>query len=387
MAENKLMIAAAGAGKTTFLVKEALKLHERVLITTFTDENESVIRQKFVDEHGCVPQHVTILTWFSFLLKHGVKPFQGTTNPILFDMKIIGVELVNEQSGIKYTMKRNGKDIPILYKEEEDFCKAYFTKDHRIYTDKIAKFVIRANEKSDGRVIKRISTIFPYIFIDEVQDLAGYDLEIIKLLYHCDSIIVCVGDPRQTTYHTHWEKKNKKYRKGDIESFVKDCCYKKDKVIIDKDTLCSSHRNNKEICEFSARVYPQYPIPVPCNCPDCHKKDINHQGVFIISFCDVKDYLQQYHPVQLRYSKDTEVDYLYPSINFGISKGKTYDRVLIYPTQDMKDWLKNNNKKLSDETRAKLYVAITRARYSVAFVINPEAIECVSYIPTWNSSQ
>ncbi len=56
-------------------------------------------------------------------------------------------------------------------------------------------------------MIKRISKIFPNIFIDEIQDLAGYDLDILKLLFKSESTILCVGDPRQITYLTHWEKK------------------------------------------------------------------------------------------------------------------------------------------------------------------------------------
>lgn len=44
---NKLIIAAAGSGKTTYLVKEALELKDsRVLITTYTEANEAEIRKK-----------------------------------------------------------------------------------------------------------------------------------------------------------------------------------------------------------------------------------------------------------------------------------------------------------------------------------------------------
>ena len=46
-----------------------------------------------------------------------------------------------------------------------------------------------------------------YIFIDEVQDLAGSDLELIKLLFKTNSNTTLVGDPRQVTYLTHNEKK------------------------------------------------------------------------------------------------------------------------------------------------------------------------------------
>ncbi|HHQ1282364.1 TPA: UvrD-helicase domain-containing protein, partial [Listeria innocua] len=76
--KNTYMMAAAGAGKTTFIVNEALKCTEPVLITTFTEENESEIKNKFIElNKGVVPSHVTIRSWFSFLIEHGAKPYQG----------------------------------------------------------------------------------------------------------------------------------------------------------------------------------------------------------------------------------------------------------------------------------------------------------------------
>lgn len=72
---NKLIIAAAGSGKTTHLVKEALKITDsRVLITTYTEANENEIKKKFYAINGCIPENITIQTWFSFLIQHGVKP-------------------------------------------------------------------------------------------------------------------------------------------------------------------------------------------------------------------------------------------------------------------------------------------------------------------------
>ena len=64
---SSLIIAAAGAGKTTFLVKKALEISENVLITTYTDANEQSIRDKFYEINGCIPSNVTIMPWFSLL--------------------------------------------------------------------------------------------------------------------------------------------------------------------------------------------------------------------------------------------------------------------------------------------------------------------------------
>jgi len=74
--KNELLIASAGAGKTTFLVKKAIECTDTVLITTFTEENEKEIKKKFIElNSGIIPAHVTIRTWFSFLIEHGAKPY------------------------------------------------------------------------------------------------------------------------------------------------------------------------------------------------------------------------------------------------------------------------------------------------------------------------
>ena len=50
---NKLIIAAAGSGKTTHLVNEALKVKDgKVLITTYTEANEKEIIKKFYKLNG-----------------------------------------------------------------------------------------------------------------------------------------------------------------------------------------------------------------------------------------------------------------------------------------------------------------------------------------------
>ena len=49
---------------------------------------------------------------------------------------------------------------------------------------------------------------YQYICIDEIQDLAGYDLEIIKLLFESSSSVLLVGDPRQVTYLTNHSQKH-----------------------------------------------------------------------------------------------------------------------------------------------------------------------------------
>ncbi len=274
--------------------------------------------------------------------------------------------LVNEASGVRY---RNGS-IPIFYKEDTEFEKAYFSETMKIYSDKIARFVCRSNTASKGAVIRRLSSIFSTILVDEAQDLAGYDLEILKLVFSSTMKAILVGDPRQVTYLTHLESKYRKYRNGNIVSFVNSEVPVKFRPSVDMNILNTTHRNNYRICSYSAKLFPDFPPVLPCSCPDCDSGSSDHVGVFLVRKVDVEEYLCNFKPVQLRWSSSVPVNTNYEARNFGESKGLEFERVLIYPTEKMQKWVTDNSATLSNEARAKLYVGITRAKISTAIVMD-----------------
>lgn len=70
----------------------------------------------------------------------------------------------------------------------------------------------------------------------------------------------------------------------------------------------------------------------------------------------------------IKRKQKTNVNKEYPCYNFGESKGLEFKRVLIYPTKPIWDWIIDNTKELKDQSRAKFYVAITRAFDSVVIV-------------------
>ena len=358
--KNKLIIAGAGSGKTTFIIKKSLTISdEKILIVTYTDANEQEIKKKFIKHNGYIPENITIKTWFSFLIQHGVKPYQS----VIYEIEIKGLLLVEKQSGFKYF--NNNRPV---YWGEDNPKEYYFSKNNKIFSDKVSKFVVEANKNTNGLVMKRIEKIYKHIFIDEVQDLAGHDLEIIKLLFKLNSNIVLVGDPRQVTYHTHFERKYKKYLDGKILEFIKEKC-PRNSVEIDDRTLNKTYRNNKEICCFANSIYDNFR---PCIYDE--KQPTGHDGIFFVSKSDVDKYLLTFNPMQLRDSKKTKVNNLYPVMNFGESKGLTFDRVLIYPTKPIINWILNHNSNLPNQSRAKFYVAVTRAKYSVAIVFDNKDI-------------
>lgn len=354
---NKLLIAAAGAGKTSHIFRDSLSsIGKRILITTYTKENKKEILSRYLQKLGELPRHITIQTWFSFLLKHMVRPYQS----FLIKERISNICPVNERSGI---IGVNKEEKPI-YAKEENAKQYYCDKEYRIYTDKISKFAYKINTLTNGLLIERLENIFDTIYIDEIQDLAGYDLDIIKLLAHSKISLTMVGDPRQVAYLTHHEKRHSQYSDGKIQEFAaKECQHVID---IDTSSLGFSFRNNQVICDFANRLFPEHAHVTSAS---ILANTIQHQGVFLVKERDVPEYIRKYNPVILRNSTTTEVPLGSPVFNFGESKGKTFDRVLIYCSQPILNWLNNNNSLLRFYSRCKLYIAITRARHSVAFVI------------------
>lgn len=346
---NKLIVAAAGSGKTSFIVDDSLhysKSHpdKEILITTYTEANYNEIRKRIIESTGYIPSNITVQTWFKFLIDEGVKPFQGA----MINKKISGMILVNSASARMVGASNVEKH--------------YFSSEMKIYSDKIAKFSFKCNDATGGDVVSRIRRIYSRIYIDEAQDLAGYDLEIIRLLMLEGSIVVLVCDPRQGTYSTNSLSKNKQYRRSKFELYFEEF---PGLIEIDSTTLNKNYRCHPSICKLSNELYPDMIQP---------ESDVEviaeHVGVYVVRPDDINQYLKKYSAVQLRWDvRSKQIISGHPVINFGASKGLSFDHILIFPTEKIVEWLCDRSKILEEVTLAKFYVALTRARFSVGIVV------------------
>ncbi|MNP09995.1 hypothetical protein D3C76_1021260 [compost metagenome] len=95
----------------------------------------------------------------------------------------------------------------------------------------------------------------------------------------------------------------------------------------------------------------------------------------------------------LKWRGDIGLKYLPPDTNyytFGKSKGLGFDRVLILPTANYVNFLTGDSSAFdeddSDEARNKLYVGITRARYSIGFVVEDKTEQNWPF-PLWMSER
>ena len=359
---NKVIIAAAGSGKTTHIVNQAIRnMDKHILITTFTDANTEEIKKKFSQKCGCVPKNVSVKPWFTFLLSQCVRPYQGK----LHKPRIDNLFLVSGQSA------------PFI--PEDKIFLHYFDKCGRIYSDKISKFACRCNEQSKGMVIYRLSQIYDAIYIDETQDLSGWDLEFLYLLFLSDLEILCVGDPRQSTLRTNNSSKNKSKSQTNLLSHFR-AIAKDYSLEIDTNTLDTNHRSVKDICDFSNSLYSSEDWPQTQS--DFNPEGESHLGVFLVDSQDVDSYLTRYNSFQLIDKINVPINTNFSVFNFGKSKGLTLQRVLIYPTDTMMDWL-FKGKDLQNGTKCKFYVALTRARLSVGIVRKQKYTKFSCPLPLW----
>lgn len=75
---NLAILAAAGSHKTQHIVDCVLAdTSQRILVTTYTTENMQQLVNRISAGTGVLPKHVTVLTWFTFLLNQCARPYQS----------------------------------------------------------------------------------------------------------------------------------------------------------------------------------------------------------------------------------------------------------------------------------------------------------------------
>ncbi|MCH2274643.1 MAG: UvrD-helicase domain-containing protein [Thalassospira sp.] len=327
---------------------------KRHAIVTYTNANAAELQRKQYELNNSPLPNLIIDTWFSFLLKHCIRPYQGA----LYSQRI------NEMLFVK------GRSVP--YVPENRLSQHYFSSPGQIYSDKIAKFANKLNRHANGRPIRRLERCFDHVMFDECQDLRAYDLDLIEVFLRANQSTTLVGDPRQATYATNSLSKYRQYAGRNIVKKFDEW---------QKIGLCElinqshSYRCNQEICNFADKFYENerdlFPLTEARN-----DKVTAHDGVFAVRERDVLRYMEEFNPQPLRYNRS---DRTAPanSINYGESKGLTFDRTIVFPHGPLKRYLASGNLEHAGREIEKLYVAATRARYSTAYVVPNNIGACI----------
>ena len=249
---NQVIFAAAGNGKTYSLCSKAKAAVENgnkyVLLLSYTNEGIRSLENEYRKQNdGILDEKVIFKSWYSFLLSDFIKPYQCS---------------------LKLKEKRYKQELPVTFPENFVSSIAFYNTDppprwynqnHVQYfvnqrgdvtPDRVSHLAYLCNDHSNGKALGRMEEIYSHIFIDELQDYAGWDLEIIRLLFDSQILITCVGDYKQATYRTNNSPKNSQYRDENIRNYFK---------LLEKEGVCTTsyanttRRFNCEICDKDLR--------------------------------------------------------------------------------------------------------------------------------------
>ena len=208
--KNKVVFAAAGNGKTYNICAEAIqkanKSDKFVLLLSYTNEGVNSIKTEYAKQNkGIIDQNVIIKTWYSFLLSDWIKPYQCLLN----------LKYKKFSQEFSYNVPENHIRSIAFYQDERpkwytaEHIQYYINNANDVRRDEVSHLAFICNLHSKGKVLKRLSDLYSDIFIDELQDYAGWDLELFDILFSSNIPITCVGDYKQSTYRTNNSIKNK----------------------------------------------------------------------------------------------------------------------------------------------------------------------------------
>lgn len=351
---NRLTLAVAGGRKTQSIVDRCLGAprERRILVLTYTQNNQRELLSRLAAHPPAAA--VEVQGWFSFLLSHWVRPYLPVRWP---GRRLAGFSF---DGG------------PGRYAAGEA---RFLDDDSRAYKRHLAQLALETHQASRGAVLDRLSRIYDEIHIDEIQDLNGYDLEVLAEIMASPIELSLVGDIRQALILTNVQDlKNRQYKGVRIKAWFEKH-EKRGRLSITHEA--TTWRSNQLITDFADTIFDDswgFARTVSQN-----SAVTGHDGVFALSPEHADAYVSRYGPLCLRHSASSATSLDLSFMNIGAAKGLSADRVLIGPTAGMINFLRAG-RGMGETSSCSLYVAVTRARFSVAFAAdNPSRLG----LPVW----
>ena len=332
MVMKKVLFAVAGAGKTKYLV-DKLSQAGRCLLLTYTENNAHNLEIAILKKFKKVPDNIFVSTYFSFLLNFMIKPF-----------------LLDEGRRIR-RLHYSKKPIPRYLKGVDRFVTGA---GEEVFHSRAFHFACEFI--GNGKLFRRIAQFFDSVFIDEVQDFAGYDFDFIEMLGQSTLNVLLAGDFFQHTFDTSRDGSKNQSLHDDYLNYKKrfDALY-----TVDEQTLSNSFRCPQAICDFVSSTIGiqmgasnQVEVNPPCLVADASRID---------------EIMNDDRIEKLFYQKSYE--YSCKATNWGVCKGLSFDDVCVVLNSSTYDkFAKGDVKSLAPSTRNKFYVACTRTKGNLYFV-------------------
>lgn len=345
---TEVQFAVAGSGKTAEIARRASQqaMGRASVALTYTTFGQNEIRSRVGQRHS---GRFETLGWFSFLVKHMVRPYLPSVFPGIIPTGLCFLESEGQ--------------IP---KGRSDW-KYYLNDQFQPYSPRLNVLAKKVLKSSGNAPIRRLERIYDELYVDEFQDLVGNDLEIIEALMQSRITLFLTGDARQAVLKTsRSDRLNQNYRGVQIVDWFR----KQEARGLCKITYSEkSSRFNQIIADFSDLIHDP-DLCLPNTQSSSTVAASGHDGVFLINQSDIAQYAatRDSAPTILQYQKSKRVLPDCEVLNFGMSKGITRDRVIVIATEPIEKWL-THKKLLTQTSAAGFYVAATRARYSVAIAV------------------
>lgn len=354
---NRLTLAVAGGRKTQSVVEACLAAPDRrrLLVLTYTQVNQRELLAR-LSRHRPLHASVHVQGWFSFLMRHWIRPYL----PLSFPGRRLGGLNFDGDPGMYATGARRFLDV-----------------EGRAYKLHLSRLAVDVSRASSGAVVDRLGRIYDEIHIDEVQDLNGCDLDVLEELMHAPLDLSMVGDLRQAVLLTNTRDQRHKQFKGIAIKRWFDGFASSGLLEIKHES--TTWRSNQDIADFADSIFAESWGFTPTTSRNTERT--GHDGLFVVATDHVGRYVQAYSPLCLRHSAASATHLDLPFVTFGMAKGMSVDRVLIAPTAGQIDFLRRG-RQLADTPCCSLYVAVTRARHSVAFVVDdPASLKLPVWVP------
>ena len=319
-----LIPAVAGSGKTTYLIS-LLNLEQRFLLITYTRNNYEHLKRSVIKRFGYFPDNIKVLKYFQFVYSFCYKPFCGLdqrANGICFDLP---------------------PERTRFYPGIDAF---YMTKTRRLYHNRIAHY---CNARCVSSIKARLDKYYDYLLIDEVQDFAGNDFNLLLAILPETCNTICVGDFYQHTYDTSLDGNVRKSLYNGIVPYLKE--WKKAGVDVDSESLAKTRRCSPEICKFVE----SFGIAI-------QSTGETEGGVYVLDTDKDIDVIVRNDRIPKLFLEKSAT-YRCAGMNWGASKGiDAFTDVCVVLNQTTERlFQKGKLEELNPRTKNKLYVACTRA--------------------------
>lgn len=321
---KQLILAVAGSGKTTTLISK-LNLEQRFLMVTYTTNNLNHLRNSVIHKFGYFPENIKVCSYFQFLYSFCFKPYCG------LESRARGITYKRPAD---YTRFKPGTDV------------FYMTSERLMYSNRIAHY---CEQNCADEIRSRLDKYCDWFMVDEVQDIAGRDFNLLMKIIpeNCNSIFV--GDFYQHTYDTSNDGNINQSLYNDYNTFLRR--WRTAGVEIDNTTLSKTHRCSEDICEFVRRIGISIGSTGVAN---GNVIEINNQEAADAIISDDRI-------PKLFYAKSDT--YQCASMNWGESKGIDHfkDVCVVLNKSTMALYASNALNTMNSQTKNRFYVACTRA--------------------------